>query len=214
MKQDTKRALRRSGQVQRRVLLAYFIMVCLVATWIVLLGREVPENDAARLVAVGDLKTNGEHWIIFRLDAPPKRAVQIATVQIIGNDNIPVIVYPLIRIGCGSILSLPDSTVPISKLIKAGSSKQFRVRHAGGGEWRVRLCLMVRLGFRRQCAARIEGCWRLKSFKPWTRDYVERNYSIVESEAVRTIDSRITNPPTSPSPITPWSPTDDIFSLQ
>jgi hypothetical protein len=204
---------------------ACFIILSVVATWIVLLRREVPGNDLARVAAVGDLKTNGEHWVIFRFDAPQKRAVSIVGVQVIGSDNVPEIagsdnirpnstapIYEWLNY----VQSTPDSTVPIYELVKPGSSKQLKVRHAGGGEWRVQLCLMVHLELRKQYAARVEGCWRWKSLKPWTRNYVERNYRIIKSEVVRTLGSEAprANPPTSPSSITPWSPADDVFSLR
>jgi len=78
------------------------------------------------VVAVGDLKTNGEHWVIFRFDAPRKRAVQIVTVQVRGSDNNPVITYPLPSGTVARALSIPDSTVPISELVKAGSSNSLR----------------------------------------------------------------------------------------
>src|SRR5439155_16221936 len=104
---------------QHRILLACFIILSVAATWICLRGREVPENDAARLVATGDLKTNGEHWMIFRFDAPQKKGVQIVSVQVIGNDNISANVYPVVSIGGGSIESIRESKVPISQLLKA-----------------------------------------------------------------------------------------------
>jgi hypothetical protein len=53
-------------------------------------------------------------------------------------------------------------------------------------------------------------------FETLTRNYIERNQRIIESEFVSTTDSRtpIVNHPTLPFLITPWSPTDEIFSLR
>jgi len=205
-----------SSGVRRCVTLSCLVILSAVATWIILWSHEFPENDVARVVAVGDLKTNGEHWVIFRFDAPKRTGALIANVQVSTPDGVPLNTYPWIGDQDNSASCFPDSTVRISEWVNAGKSKQFKVRHVGGGEWRVRLCLMLRLGFRKQYGARIEGCWRSKSLKPWTRNYVERNYRIIESDAVSTADSGLprANLPTPPSPITPWSPTDEVFSLR
>ena len=206
----------RAGRVQRRITLASLLTLSVVAIGIVLLRGEVPENDVARVLAVGDLKTNGEHWVIFRMDAPRRKGVWISNLQVIGTNNFPTHAFPFVSTGEDSAQSFPDSTVPIYEPVKAGSFKNIKVRHSGGGEWRVRLCLIVRLGFRKQYAARIESCWRSKSLKPWTRNYVERGYAYIESGTVITRDSGIPGPnfPPPPSSPTTWSPMDDVFSLR
>jgi len=206
--------------MRRRIALAFFMILSVVATFIVLLRREFPQNDLARVVAVGDLKTNGEHWVIFRFDAPAKRAAQIASVQVRAFDHIfqgnTYPVAPLAAVAGSGAFSLPDSTVPIYEVVEAGSSKQFKARHPGGGEWRVRLNLTVHLKFGRQYSARIRGCWRQGSLKPWTRNYIEKGQYFIESEVVSTVDSGLpkANPLSPPPPITPWSPTDESFSLR
>ena len=210
MNPDIQRALEgassgQSGRMRRRLMPACLLILSAVAIWIVLLRREVPEADLARVVAVGNLKTNGEHWVIFRFDAPPKKSVQIVNVQVIGRDNFPANPYPFVPTSDSSVLSMPDSRVPIFAVVKAGSSKQLKVRQTGGGEWRVRLCLMLHLELGKQFAARIKGCWRAKSLKLWTRSYVEKNYRIIESEVVTTTDSGIprASRATPPASITP-----------
>jgi hypothetical protein len=202
--------------MRRRIALACFIILSLVATCIILLCREVPKNDLARVVAVGDLKTNGEHWVIFRFDAPAKRAARIGTIQVRSSDNTwgPYLVAPFPVVAGNSALSFPDSTVPIHEVVKAGSSKRFKVRHSGGGKWQVRLSLSVHLEFSRQYSARIRGCWREMSLKPWKRNYVEKNYMNIESAVVSTVDAEPPKPLSPPSPITPWSLPDAIFSIE
>jgi hypothetical protein len=204
-----------SGRVRRRVLLAGFIVLGVVAIWTVLLWPKLPESDVARVVAVGDLKTDGEHWVLFRFDAPKKRAARIVTVQVSTSDGNFLNAYPSAVNPDNSAAPFPESRVPLSELVKAGKSRQLKVRHVGGGPWRVRLCLMVRLGFEKQYAARIRACCIEKSLKPWGRYYLERNYCIIESEAVSTTDFGVpsANPSTPVSPTPPWSPADEIFSL-
>ena len=195
----------RSGRVRGRIL-TLAVILSLFAIGVVLLRRESSEG---RAVPVGELKTNGEHWVIFRFDAPKARAVSIGTVSVIGSNGTPEPTYPFIQDKHNVVLSVPDSGVPIYGFVKAGKSKVFKVRHAGGGEWRIQLCLMVHLGFLKQYTARIKGCWRAKSLKVSIPDYVEKNYRIIESKTVRTIDAGIPDPDPPP-----WSPADELFSLR
>src|SRR4051812_28538086 len=118
-----------TGRVRRRILLAGFIVLGVVAIWAVLLWHKLPESDVARVVAVGDLKTNGEHWVLFRFDAPKKRAARIVTVQVSTSDGNFLNAYPSAANQHDSAGPFPDSTVPISELVKAGKSRQLKVRH-------------------------------------------------------------------------------------
>jgi hypothetical protein len=52
----------------------------------------------------------------------------------------------------------------------------------------MRIDLMVPLKFGGQWRERIKAGWRHKSFKPWSRNYIERGQRFVESEYVTTTE--------------------------
>lgn len=201
----------RSNWTRKRLLLACFAVVVGGAACIVSLSPGGPNNDLASVVAVGDVKTNGEDWTIFRFDAPRGKAASIYSVQVIGVNNFAIPKLP----GDGTVLSTPDSIVPIWETVKRGHSKYFKVRQVGGGEWRLRLELLFPLSFPKQHYARMYGCFRSRSLKPWARNYIERNHGIVESQAVSTTEAVIQTSRPPPPPLFPlWgplSPTDEVF---
>jgi len=156
-----------------------------------------PENPSAitvKLTPVGEIQTNGEHWVLFRFDAPKSRAVMIQQFLTVGGDHM---LFPLLTRGeC-----FPDSKQPVHELIKKGGSRLLKVRRVGGGDWQLRVDYMVPLGFGRQWSERIRASWRKHSFKPWSRTYIERGQRFVESEFVKTTETVVA--PTPP-PVPPW----------
>jgi hypothetical protein len=198
--------LRRSVHERRR-LLASFAVLILGTMGVVLLPGEDPKSDVPQLEIVGDIKTNGEHWVIFRFDAPKRRGAVIKGAQVIGADNL--VVNKLFGDDVRTP-PIPGSTMPVLDFVQAGCSKRFEVRESVEGEWRFRLPVVLSLGFPRQQLNRLEACSRLRSFKPWTRNYVERNLMIIESVAIPStgffrarspVDSHL---PPHPSPL-PWA---------
>jgi hypothetical protein len=169
------------------------VVLSVAGACVILLFPHDPTYDFAGVAVVGESKTNGQHWVIFRFDAPRGKAATIASIAVVGSNNVAFTKLP----GDGTVVSIPDSTVPIQENTKSGHSKYFQVRQVGGGEWRLRLALLIRLGFVKQHSARIADCWRTKGLKPWARNYVERGYRIIESQIVSTTEAIAQEPPHS-----------------
>lgn len=148
---------------------------------------EDPDAIAVSATRIGECQTNGEHWIVFRFDAPKSRAVMIQQVLAVGGDR-------MLSLGKTRAESFPDPSRPIDERIEAGSSKLLKVRRVGGGNWQARFDLIVPLKLGAQLHARIKTSWRQKSFKSWNRNYVERGRPFVESAFVKTAETAAATP--------------------
>ncbi len=175
----------------RRWLLALLGISFVGAAFIVFFPAGNPNAIAISATPVGEIRTNGEHWVIFKFDAPKSRAVIIQQVLAVGGDR-------MLSPAWTRADSFPDPDRPVHERIQAGVSKLVKVRRVGGGDWQARFDLMVPLKFGGQWHARIKACWRQNSFKPWSRNYLERGRRFVESEFVKTTETVL--PTASPRP--------------
>lgn len=160
---------------------------------IAFLGPENPSAITVNLKPVGEIQTNGEHWVLFRLDAPKSRAVCIHQMLTVGGDFL--LIPQLTRAEC-----FPDPKLPVNARIKGGDSRLLKVRRVGGGNWRLRIDFVVPLTVGRQCLERSKASWRAKSLAPWNRTYIERGQRFIESDFVKTTETLVAQPQPAVSP--------------
>lgn len=183
-----------------------------VMTFIVLLPAESPNGVTVNLAAVGEVQTNGEHWVLFRFDAPKYSAVIIQQALTVGADNQRVPTLTRAE-------SFPEPRLSVYGLVKANSSKLLKVRRLGGGDWHLRIEFLKPLGFTRQWLERSKAMWRMwgmrspvRSPAPWKRTYIERGQRFVQSGFVKTSEAAFAPLP----PVQPCSVEDspsDLFSF-
>jgi hypothetical protein len=160
------------------------------------LRRENSNAITVNLTPVGQIQTNGEHWVLFQFDAPRSRAVSIHQILTVGGDRI--LMPSLTRAE-----SFPDPKLPAHERIKGGDSRLLKVRRVGGGDWQLRIDFVVPLALGRQCLERSKASWQEKSLTPWNRTYIERGQRFVESEFVKTTETVVATPRPA---LAPWSP--------
>ena len=138
----------------------------------------------------------------FSYVAPKRRSVLTFGVEIIRADG-----YRVINTLAGNVVS----TGPLSESVKAGCSKEFRVRECVNGDWQFRLRIHRSLGLIKQLRSRAFAFWRERDFAVWTRNYLEPVVTL-ESVMIQGTGAYAEALRNAPPPPPPPLPTFDSFS--